>query len=394
MILFSELIVIHFLTHIKVVRSKTLKQAKTLCILLRSNWIKLIGTTFLGYICCTNLLSANPAAAGEIASRNHSSEELIKNQTALENNLPDLKEVLAKKVELGRKVESLFELKQPQVIVQADSSVPANSSPVDADKLRQDLLIEPLIKIIPAKQTYSPSLTFATPSAFGANWGDVFFGAAGATKGKARNKPDASISMGFGLGDARKNIGLELGYNIGSIKRFAYNGTFDLKAHRIVYAPNFNQDNPQKEVATGWNALKDNTTIAVAAGWKSFAQHVKLESVRPSSAYGVVTSYSLLKPNDPVNTMPISVSVGAGGGDFRKGDASTGVFAGVGVQVHPQIGVGMGWSGVGLNVGASFVPVPTIPLTINAVGADLTDTSVGGTVFVLSVGYGFNFLPK
>jgi hypothetical protein len=54
----------------------------------------------------------------------------------------------------------------------------------------------------------------------------------------------------------------------------------------------------------------------------------------------------------------------------------------------------MGWSGVGLNVGASFVPISTIPLTINAVGADLTDTSQGGTVFILSVGYGFNFLPK
>ncbi|MFN7854745.1 MAG: hypothetical protein ACK5OU_22925, partial [Dolichospermum sp.] len=104
--------------------------------------------------------------------------------------------------------------------------------------------------------------------------------------------------------------------------------------------------------------------------------------------------YSLLQPNNEVNKMPISFSVGAGGGDFRTGDASTGVFAGVGVQVHPQIGVGMGWSGVGLNVGASFVPVSTIPLTINAVGADLTDTSQGGTVFVLSVGYGFNFLPK
>ena len=181
--------------------------------------------------------------------------------------------------------------------------------------------------------------------------------------------------MGFGLGDARKLVGLELGYNIGSIKNFGYNGTFDLKANRIVYA-------------------KGNTQIAAAAGWKSFAQHVKGESVRPSSAYGVVTSYSLLKPNDTVNKMPISFSIGAGGGDFRTGDASTGVFAGVGVQVHPQIGVGMGWSGVGFNVGASFVPISTIPLTINVVGADLTDTSFGGTVFVLSIGYGFNFLPK
>ena len=70
------------------------------------------------------------------------------------------------------------------------------------------------------------------------------------------------------------------------------------------------------------------------------------------------------------------------------------VGAECGLQVHPQVGIGMGWSGVGFNIGASFVPIPTIPMIINAVGADLTDNSLGGTVFVLSIGYGFNFLPK
>jgi hypothetical protein len=63
--------------------------------------------------------------------------------------------------------------------------------------------------------------------------------------------------------------------------------------------------------------------------------------------------------------------------------------------------VGLGWSGVGLNLGASFVPIPTLPLTITLQGADLTNNSVGGTTFALSIGYGalsigygFNFLPK
>ncbi|MEI6443049.1 MAG: hypothetical protein WCO29_07950 [Nostocales cyanobacterium ELA583] len=343
--------------------------------LLRPNWLQIIGTTFLGYIWFTTALSVTSAsAADEIASENHSRKELITNQIALKKNLPDLKEVVAKNMKSQGKIESLLEQKQPQFNAQTETPVPANSQ-INSDKLRQDLLIEPLVKVIPAKQTYSPSLTFATPSAFGAGWGDIFFGASAATSGKARTQPDGSISMGFGLGNARKLIGLELAYNIGSIKNFGYNGTFDLKANRILYA-------------------KNNTQIAAAVGWRTFAQHVKSETIRPSGVFGLVTSYSLLKPNDPVNKMPISFSLGAGGGDFRTGNASTGVFAGVGVQVHPQIGVGMGWSGVGFNVGASFVPIPTIPLTINAVGADLTNHSQGGTVFVLSIGYGFNFLPK
>jgi hypothetical protein len=56
--------------------------------------------------------------------------------------------------------------------------------------------------------------------------------------------------------------------------------------------------------------------------------------------------------------------------------------------------VGVGWSGVGFNLGASYVPLPTVPLTITAQGADITNNSPGGTILSLSVSYGFNFLPK
>ena len=351
-----------------------MKKAKPLCMLLQLNWVRLIGTTLLSYIWFTTAISVSPAAAAdEIVSENQKSE-LITNQTAQENTLPDLKQVAAEKAELGEKAESILEQKQAQITAQTDSPVPATNNPIDVEKLRQDLLIEPLVKSAPAKRTYLPGLSFGAPSAFGAGWGDAFVGASGATAGKARNKIDGSISAGFGLGDAQKLVGLEFAYNMGSIRNFGENGTFDLKAHRIAYA-------------------KGTNLVAVAAGWKTFAQYGN-EAIRPSSAYGVVTTYSLLQPNNPVNKMPISLSVGAGGGDFRQGTDSTGVFAGVGVQVHPQVGVGLGWSGIGLNAGVSFVPVPTIPLTINAQGADLTDNTQGGTVFVLSVGYGFNFLPK
>jgi hypothetical protein len=280
--------------------------------------------------------------------------------------------------ESEQKIESISEQQQPQLIAQTE-----DSNQDDVNKIRQELLIEPLLKLktVAPKPTYPPGLSFAGPSAFGANMGDVFVGASAATagnRGNSINDIDASTSVGFGLGNSQKLVGLELSFNNGSVKNFGSNGTFDLKAHRIVHAKGSNQ-------------------IAVAAGWKAFAQYQTKESseqIRPSSVYGVVTSYSLLKPNDPVNKMPVSLSLGVGGGDFRQGNASTGVFAGAGVQVHPQVGVGLGWSGVGLNLGASFVPIPTLPLTITLQGADLTNNSVGGTTFALSIGYGFNFLPK
>jgi hypothetical protein len=256
-----------------------------------------------------------------------------------------------------------------QLISQANTSPPTFTD----DELRQQLKIPSLL--VPKKQTYPPGLTFGTPSAFGANWGDLFIGASGATAGKARDgKVNGSISMGAGLGDSQRSLGLELTYNIGSIRKFGQNGTFDLKAHRIVYA-------------------RGSTQVAAAVGWNSFAQYVTGERVTNSSVYGAVSAYSVLKPNDPVNTMPVALTIGAGGGQFSQTNA-TRVFGGLGVQVHPQVGVGMGWSGVGLNAGVSVVPVPTIPFTITAQGGDLTDQSLGGTVFVLSIGYGFNFLPR
>ena len=321
------------------------------------NWIQFI---YLGLwltlptLFLTTAISVNSAsAANDIVTENQNSE-LSTDKTAKATSV------------------SVPEQNQPQLIAQT-----GDGNPDDVNKIRQELLIEPLIKIKVAPQpklTYPPGLSFAAPSAFGANMGDAFLGTSAAFFGSRDTGLDGSISAGFGLGNSQKLVGLEFGFNNGSIKDFGSNGTFDLKAHRIVYAKGTNQ-------------------IGVAVGWKTFAQYGN-EIIRPSSAYGVVTSYSLLKPNDSVNKMPISFSAGAGGGDFRQGNASTGVFGGVGVQVHPQVGVGLGWSGVGFNIGASIVPIPTLPLTITATGADLTDNSAGGTVFSLSVGYGFNFLPK
>ena len=261
--------------------------------------------------------------------------------------------------------KNTYSLSSPSIFLAQESS---------SDSLRQNLKIAPLDLVSGKAPANAPGLTFATPSGFGAYWGDAFVGVSAATAGKARaGQVDGSVSAGFGLGSS-DTVGVEVAFNIGSIKNFAANGSMDVKLHRTVYTEGSNR-------------------VAVAAGWNTFAQYGN-EGVAPSSVYGVVTSYSLLQPDSDYNKMPISFTVGAGGGSFRKDNASIGVMAGVGVQVHPQVGLGFGWSGVGINAGVSYVPVPSIPLTIGLTGGDLSNTSVGGTVLVLNLSYGFNFLPK
>ncbi|MCY7331929.1 MAG: hypothetical protein LH649_04570 [Pseudanabaena sp. CAN_BIN31] len=276
---------------------------------------------------------------------------------------------------IGSSVNKAQYLKSPSV--NSLSSQPSLIAQAKDADLRDSLKIKPLSTAVAtaAAPVNSPGLTFGTPSAFGANWGDAFVGASAASASKGRDyELDGSISAGFGLGNARETVGLEVTFNNGSIKRFGSNGTFDAKLHRIVYSEGSNQ-------------------VGIAVGMNTFAQY-GTEAVVPSSIYGAVTSYSQLQPDNEINKMPISVTVGAGGGGFRQGNASTGVFAGVGVQVAPQLSLGAGWSGIGLNAGLSYVPVPSIPLTVGLTAADLTDNSAGGRVFVLSIGYGFNFLPK
>jgi hypothetical protein len=247
-----------------------------------------------------------------------------------------------------------------------------------AESVRKNLRIEPLPITPPPPAeapSNSPGLSFGTPSAFGAGWGDAFVGFSGSTGGKGRaGEVDGSISTGFGLGDPRSAVGLEITYNLGSIKRFAANGSFDAKLHRIVYSEGSSQ-------------------VGVAVGMNTFAQYGN-EAVTNSSIYGAVTTFSQLQPDNAINKMPISFTVGAGGGGFRLDPASLGVFAGVGVQIAPQLSVGAGWSGVGINSGLSYVPIPSIPLTVGLTVGDITDNSPGGRVLVLSIGYGFNFLPK
>ncbi|WP_017300713.1 hypothetical protein [Nodosilinea nodulosa] len=245
----------------------------------------------------------------------------------------------------------------------------------DAGQLRNDLRIEPLTTAAAPAQTFPPSPNAGIPSAFGANGGDLFFSASLAGADRLRAEADGSLSMGFGLGDSRHTVGVELTYNLQSIRRFGQNGGFDVKVHREVYS-------------------NDDTQVAAAVGLNNFAAYGSNAAGTASSLYGIVTVAHLLQPEHPSNRLPITASLGLGGGNFSGDNHDVGVIAGVGLQVHPQFSINTAWSGVGVNVGASIVPVATIPLTLNLLYGDVGNNTRAGSVAVLSVGYGFNFGPR
>jgi len=259
------------------------------------------------------------------------------------------------------------DLLEPQgTLAQAET---AEASP------REDLLIEPLATDPVPTVRYTPSPNAGIPSAFGAAWGDLFASLTGSGADRIRNEVDGSISAGLGLGNPRTAVGVELAYNLLSVRNFAKNGSFDVKVHREVFA-------------------NDTTQAAVAVGWNNFVNYGDDVDGSESSVYGVVSAAHLLQPNNPANRLPVTGTLGVGGGPFSDDDSDVGVLAGVGLQVDPRLSLNAAWSGVGLNVGASVVPWPEIPLTLTAVYGDVTNNTDAGSVATLTIGYGFNFGPR
>ena len=248
----------------------------------------------------------------------------------------------------------------------------AQADPVPAtEALREDLRIDPLTTAADPAFTYIPSSSAGIPSGFGAEWGDFFISATLAGADRLRPEADGSLYMGLGLGDAQSLVGLEIAYNLLSIRDFASNGSFDAKVHREFYSD---------------DTLQVNAAVGVTSAFPYGSNAVGTES----SLYGVVSSAYLLQPDHPTNTLTLNTTLGLGGGNFAGEGSDVGILAGVGLRVHPQFSINTAWSGVGLNVGASIVASPRSPISINLLYGDITNNTPAGSVAVISISYGIN----
>lgn len=245
-------------------------------------------------------------------------------------------------------------------------------TPATPDELREQLQIEPLLDSA-SLNFYHPGSGAGIPEAFGSEWGDVFITVSGASKDKIRRTYiDSAISMGFGLGDARDLVGVELAYNILSTRTsFAVNGSFDVKVHRHIL---------------------DNTNFLASAalGVINFYSYGPEAGINPPVAYGVLSGVTYLRPNDTYEPMPLTLTLGAGGAPYFA-ENGVGLIAGAGVEVHPQIGLGSSWNGTGFSLGASFVPFRNIPLTLNALYQDIFNMTAPGHKLILSLDYSYSF---
>ncbi|AFY56901.1 hypothetical protein Riv7116_4480 [Rivularia sp. PCC 7116] len=264
-----------------------------------------------------------------------------------------------------------------QKIAQTDSSEVIGDTLGEANRLRQELLIDP-IAVDGVSFGGAPGSTAGTPSAYGASWGQAYIGG-GLFFPLEDGRTDGSLSVGFGLGDAVKSVGVEVNANITSVGGgdsdfdFGDSGTLGVKVHKYL-----------------------GDGAAVAVGYSNPVTWGDSNNAK-DTIYGVVTKSFDLQPNDPDNTMPLTVSVGVGSGTFRSkgalraGDNSANVFGSIGIRTAPEVAWVSSWTGNRLNIGGSFAPLKQTPIVINAIFTDVTDNLDDGIGISLSAGYAIKF---
>ncbi|MEH2404757.1 hypothetical protein [Nostoc sp.] len=305
----------------------------------------------------------------------------LKSQTKIKINDSLAKQLFASPIsntDLYLKQTNVLKQKQPQILVQIDSSEFSGDTFGETNKLRQELLIDPIGRLGKSPKA-APGSTAGTPSAYGASFGQAYIGGGSLFPlERHKDRVDGSLSVGFGLGDTVKSVGLEVNVNITSVGGgesfdFGDSGGVGFKLHKY---------------------LGDGTAVAI--GWSNPIKWGDVTKAR-DTIYGVITKSFPLQSNNLNNKLPLTVSVGLGSGAFRSKGAiaadenPVNLFASLGLRVIPEVSLVSSWTGNRLNMGASFAPFKKTPIIINTIFTDVSSNLNTGLGFSLSAGYSFQF---
>ena len=248
-----------------------------------------------------------------------------------------------------------------------------SSTPSAAAQREQLLLSTPPVEsqtVQTRRNRGVPGSSIGVPTAFGADWGDVFIGGSFQERTRFTQTSDGAVGLGFGLGDAQRFVGLELAVAFVDLEGDTFqDGGFSFKVHRQL----------------PWG-------VAIAGGVENVATFGNPDG--DQSGYGVVSKvWQFDRPSEPFSAL--TTSVGFGGGRFRQevdlDEDIINVFGSVGLRVLEPVSAIVEWSGQDLNAGLSIAPFRNIPLVITPAAADITGNAGDGVRFILGVGFGANF---
>jgi len=246
---------------------------------------------------------------------------------------------------------------------------PTGLAAQDAAQLRQRFLLPvpgtPEAALRPAWWTV-PGASLATPTAYGADWGVVWMGGAFQARDRFSTGADAAVEGGFGLGDARRNVGLQVALVSFTTFRegFFTRGGVDLELHRYL-----------------------GKGLAAGVGWESAVKWGFQDG--GTSKYGVLSQWIQLAGSGRAFGSAV-VSFGVGNGRFKSqadyvaGRNRLNPFGSVSVRVLPPVSLIGEWTGQNLFLAASVAPLRRIGLVTTVGLADVLRTSGDGVRFVVT----------
>ncbi|MBI4886145.1 MAG: hypothetical protein HY824_03550 [Acidobacteria bacterium] len=246
---------------------------------------------------------------------------------------------------------------------------------VPGDQLKQ-LLVFPTQQAsgLPASQPFfrgAPGTSSGSPSGFGAAWRDGFVGG-GSQQGRGGTDYDGSMAFGFGLGNAKDAVGLEVVVaSLGTFRSGLYErSAFSFKAHHAVSASASIALGVENAFATGGGDDTDPSVFVAGTRVLSF-------------------------PESPFKQVTISGGIGNGRFRFQKdfeADKKTiNFFGSVGATFHEQASAFADWGGQDMTVGLSLVPIKAFPVILTPAIADLTGQNGNDPRFSLGFGIGMKF---
>jgi hypothetical protein len=251
-----------------------------------------------------------------------------------------------------------------------DSEATRNSTSVDEAEVQEILSeLDEIKNAKPRSSGGSPGITVVNPYGFGAD-GNRFYLGSSFQSALRFNQSDVDFGLGFGggFGNARKAVGLELGYALAAFGRdrdFG-SGGFNVKLHR--------QLNPSTALAVGWNGF-----LNIGDG-NDFQD----------SVYGVVTK--IFRTREDINSAfsRVAISGGIGSGGFQEDGDGAAVFGGLAIRAAKPLSLITEWTGQDLAIGMSIAPFKNLPITITPAFRDIAGAGDGAR-FVLGTGIGFSF---
>lgn len=248
-------------------------------------------------------------------------------------------------------------------------AVPITVDQLDLSEDQKVALLRQLQAPSIAKLLSSPAIAFGSPVGFGQTFGEASVGLAGQILPPDNKDPvDGSMGASIGFGSSQK-VGVELGLNVISLTEgFGDSGSFSAKMHKLL-----------------------GNTSAISVGVESFGAW-GLAKQRDASVFTAVTHVAHVSGID----MPLAINVGVGNGRFRDElqnvkSSKVGVFGGVALILDPRLSLIADYTGVGLSLGVSVVPMPSLPLTATIGFTNVAEQEDGSAEFAGAVGYRFVF---